>query len=151
MTPERLQLVDGELPDPTTTDPAPLAAAAERQLAFPNVAQWVQHLLLPQYARPTTSAEFRWCPYWWEHAEAMVRLEAGWRAWEHLRHEGATGPAVWWRDFGDPMMREVTSPMGPFFNCSYSGAGSPRNRDEVPSTWMMADPPPGLFDEPDGF
>lgn len=126
MTPDRLQLIDGEHAgageDSDLAEPA--AAAAPRPLAFPNVAEWVQHVLLPQYARPTTSSDIRWCPYWWEHAEAMVRLEATWRAWEHLRHEGATGPAVWWRDFGDPMLREITSPVGPFFKCTYTGPDS---------------------------
>ncbi|WP_370460793.1 DUF4913 domain-containing protein [Pseudarthrobacter sp. GA104] len=39
-----------------------------------------------------------WCPRWWNRPEAISRLEALWRAWEHLRLDGATGMTVWWRD-----------------------------------------------------
>lgn len=148
MTHDRLQLVDQPEDGPPNDQPVTAAADGDRPLAFPNVADWVQNSLLPQYARPTSS-DLRWCPYWWEHAEAMVRLEAGWRAWEYLRWEGATGPAVWWRDYGDPMMRELTAKTGPFHLCSYSGKDSTRNVHQVPEPWVMADPPAGLFDEPD--
>jgi hypothetical protein len=60
---------------------------------YANVNAWVNHVLIPHYRRPATS-DVRWCTYWCEHAEAGARLEACWRAWQHLRHEGPTGPAV---------------------------------------------------------
>lgn len=31
-------------------------------------------------------------------------MEALWRAWEHLRLDGATGISVWWKDHADHHM-----------------------------------------------
>jgi hypothetical protein len=39
------------------------------------------------------NAGFRWAASWWEYPEALARIDALWRAWEHLRLDGATGHA----------------------------------------------------------
>jgi len=44
----------------------------------------------------------------------LQRLEALWRAWEHLRQDPALGMSVWWRDHADPHMAALLDPDGPF-------------------------------------
>ena len=41
---------------------------------------------LPMFRRPL-GGEFRWCPQWWAHPEAVSRLTALWRSWEAFRLE----------------------------------------------------------------
>lgn len=76
---------------------------------FGNVYEFVEQWVIPRYRRKSP----RWDPNWFENIEALDRLEALWRAWEYLRLEGMTGMAVFWRDYFDPTMRELTE--GTFF------------------------------------
>jgi hypothetical protein len=121
---------------------AEAAEAAERKPVYANVDEWVNKLLLTHYRRPFNGGSTKWCPHWWEHAEAVARLEACWRAWEHLRHEGATGPAVWFRDYFDPMMAVLTSTGGPFHACGPNPELTPH---KVPDQWPVIAPPAHLF------
>lgn len=84
-------------------------------LAFPNADAWVRGWLLQTWRR----ADARWCEKWWLHAEALSRIEAIWRAWEHLRNDGALGPSIWWRDHGDYHLAILTAPNGPFRLCQH--------------------------------
>ncbi|GEM32376.1 hypothetical protein NN3_33830 [Nocardia neocaledoniensis NBRC 108232] len=59
-----------------------------------------------------------WCPQWWRHPGAVVRLDALWRAWEYCRHVGAFGISQWLLDHADPHVRVLLSPSGPFQHCS---------------------------------
>lgn len=85
-------------------------------LAYPNADAWLRSWLLPNWRRPVHQ---HWCPKWWLHAEAVSRVEAMWRAWEHLRTDGALGPSAWWRDHGDYHLAVLTSSTGPFARCNY--------------------------------
>ncbi|MBU2698566.1 hypothetical protein CCO04_26105 [Pimelobacter sp. 30-1] len=87
---------------------------------FDSVYAFVPNFLAIVYARPIGSqiTGFRWCSTWWEHPEAVSRLEALWKAFETLRQDPTTGAAVWWRDFADPTMSALCSPDGPFKQCS---------------------------------
>jgi len=69
------------------------------------------------YRRPLGGQGVTWCPEWWRHAEAIARLEALWRAWEHLRLDPATGMSVWFRDHADHHMGVLLSADGPFKGC----------------------------------
>lgn len=111
-----------------------------RKPVYANVDEWVNKLLLTHYRRPMKDT--KWCARWWEHAEAVARLEACWRAWEHLRHEGPTGPAVWFRDYLDPMMSVLTSKDGPFHACGHNPELTPH---KVPDQWQVAAAPAHLF------
>ena len=53
----------------------------------------------------------------------MIRLEALWRAWEHLRLDPATGMSVWLRDHADHHMGVLLSSDGPFKGCGVDGHG----------------------------
>ena len=60
----------------------------------------------------------RWCTRWSEHDEAIARLEALRRAWEeHVITPGA-GMSSWYISHYDPHITALTSPGGPFWQCS---------------------------------
>ena len=101
-------------------------AAVERQLLdlaepaapyFPTLPEWIEQWLLPVYRRSDRGHEHLWCPEWWRHPEAVARLDALWRAWEHLRLDPATGMSVWFRDHADHHMTVLLSAAGPFQGC----------------------------------
>lgn len=97
------------------------AAQQEPELVFGSTAQWVEEFLVPMYRRdiaPNGAGTLTWCPQWWEHAEAIIRLEALWRAWEHLRLDGKTGMSVFMKDHLDHHMPTLMAGKGPFDGCS---------------------------------
>ena len=122
-------VLDGE-PDPEAPPPP--------EPLYGNVADWLHDYLLPNYRRRLLHA--RWCRRWWEHAEAISRLEAIWQAWESMRYDGATGMAVWWRDYADPHLRVLLDESGPFFDCDAT-----RDQHKIPATLPVDLPPAGLF------
>jgi len=84
---------------------------------FTGLLEFVTDGFAPVYCRPT-SPTVRWCPRWWDHAEAIYRLEALWRTWELYRLEPRLGIASWLRDYLDPQLAALTSPTGPFAQCT---------------------------------
>ncbi|MEJ7894180.1 MAG: DUF4913 domain-containing protein [Solirubrobacteraceae bacterium] len=109
------------------------------ELYYPDVVAFVREQLVPMYRRPLGGQGVTWCPQWWRHAEAIARLEALWRAWEHLRLDPATGMSVWFRDHADHHMPVLLSADGPFKGCKPDKHGE--RLDPLP-----LDPPPdGLF------
>ncbi|MBA3807277.1 MAG: DUF4913 domain-containing protein [Solirubrobacterales bacterium] len=87
-------------------------------LYYPDVETFMRELLAPTYRRSLSANSLTWCPEWWRHAEAIARLEALWRAWEHLRLDPATGMSVWYRDHADHHMAVLLNADGPFKGCS---------------------------------
>ena len=105
---------------PARRPPAPDGDGAEQQPVEPffgSLLEFVVEHFGPVYARNTTPT-VRWCANWWDHAEAIYRLEALWRTWELYRLEPRLGIASWLRDYLDPQLRELTSPTGPFASCT---------------------------------
>lgn len=94
----------------------------EHRQALENLTTWVHGLLLPVYARETTSSA-PWCPRWWEHQEAVAQLYGLWMAWQELTdpETGMTGPAVWHRDHLGHVMASLRDPAGPFAGCKPGG------------------------------
>ncbi len=85
------------------------------ELFYGSVDEFVREVILPMYQRkvgPRSSR--RWSAEWWRSAEAVSRLDALWRAWEHLRLDGALGMSTWWRDHADYHMNILFPPDGPF-------------------------------------
>ena len=138
-----LPLFDGwDEPGATTPDvlgdgPTPASPPPPPTPLYGNVADWLHDYLLPTYRRRQLHA--RWCRRWWEHAEAISRLEI-WQACEAMRSDGATGMAVWWRDYADPHLWVLTDPDGPFFDCDAA-----QNLHLVPAMLPVEEPPVGLF------
>lgn len=119
----------------------------EPELRYGSVLVFVEKHLVEMYRRDVSGQRLRWCPCWWAHGEAWSRLESLWRAWEHLRLDGATGMATWWKDYADPTMAVLFDPDGPFAGCSAERGHSPRHKplpvepmpDELLS-WLITDP-----------
>jgi hypothetical protein len=93
-----------------------------------RLAFWVNNLLVPVYGREVTSQE-PWCPQWWRHPEAIAQFHALSMAWQELTGPGSnlTGPAIWARDYLNPIMTNVRGPQGPFAGCKPSA-----HRDKQP-------------------
>ncbi|MEZ2390238.1 DUF4913 domain-containing protein [bacterium RCC_150] len=132
--------------DAGTLTPAPKATTEEvpePELVYGSTAGWVTAFLVPVYRRQLTATgdKTTWCPQWWKHAEAIIRLEALWRAWEHLRLDGRTGMSVWLKDHLDhhlPVLTDATN--GPFNGCK------PDQHAEHPlGEFKLVAPPPELF------
>ncbi|MBJ7287569.1 MAG: DUF4913 domain-containing protein [Williamsia sp.] len=116
------------------------------ELVYPDLGTFVHDKIAYSYRREVTEGiDRRWCPEWWRHEEANSRLEALWRAWEHLRLDPATGMSVWWRDHADHHMEKLFDPEGPFKACSVrEGHAVPDSISFVPAL-PMADEPSPLF------
>lgn len=118
---------------------------AEEEVAPPlfyeNVAEFVSNYLIHIYARNIEDSRAHvWCPEWWNHAEAIARLEAMWRAWEHARQDNAEGPSNWWLQHADGHMRVLlNADDGPFRNCRK------QQHDSRMKPLPVTAPPPGLF------
>lgn len=84
-------------------------------LVFGSVDEFVREQLSVTYRRvvgPSNRTARRWAAQWWRYPEAIARLEALWRSWEHLRLDGATGSSTWWRDHLDHHMPILMSADG---------------------------------------
>jgi hypothetical protein len=112
-----------------------------RELFYSSVEEFVREQLAPMYRRALDGTQRTWCPEWWRHAEAISRLEALWRAWEHLRLDPATGMSVWFRDHADHHMAVLLDSDGPFKRCSVEKGHGQRQPEPLP----LIDPPEGLF------
>ncbi len=112
---------EGPPPPPAPQPPAPAGVGPGEQEPtapfFGSLLEFVVEHFGPVYAR-NTSPTVRWCASWWDHAEAIYRLEALWRTWELYRLEPRMGIASWLRDYLDPQLRELTSATGPFASCT---------------------------------
>lgn len=116
---------------------------------YTDVVAFVENYLSLVYRRQVTDiSDTVWCPEWWKHAEAAVRLTALWRAWEHLRHNGGTGLSVWFLDHADPHMAKLFDPRGPFKYCSVRNGHKDMLSPlplKAPAPNMFADPTTGLY------
>ena len=101
-------------------------AEPEPELVYSSAVEFFAELLAQSYVREVNEgAAFAWCPEWYKHPEALIRMEAIWRAWEHLRMEPALGISTWWLNHADPHMRVLMDKEGPFKKCAYDGHKSP--------------------------
>jgi hypothetical protein len=123
-----------------TADPAPTQRggdqADEPEPVYDTVQDWVSWHFLPMYRRPL-GGEYRWCPQWWRHAEAITRLTALWQSWEAMRLQPGTGISTWLRDHLDHQLPVLLGRSGPFAQCSEYEHIDPRiaAADLAPSRW----------------
>jgi hypothetical protein len=126
--------LDGDLDADDT--PSKREPVAERTLGPPvygSLERFVTEYLLPVYRRAVSGTSTTWCAEWWRHPEALLRLDALWRAWEYQRHDAATGMSVWLRDHADHHMTLLLSVDGPLKGCTES-QHSARPLQPLPST-----------------
>lgn len=130
---------------PAEPEPEPAADEEDEErppeLVYGSVDEFVREYLRHVYRR-ATSEQRVWAARWWEYDEAVIRLEALWRAWEHLRLDPSTGMSVWWRDHADHHMAVLMDPEGPFAAADrYDDENEADKGDPLP----YEEPPPGLF------
>jgi hypothetical protein len=82
------------------------------------VEDFVLQLLSPTSWRKVDGRSATWCPEWQRHSEAVVRLEALRRSWEHLRRDPTLGMSTWLRDHLDHHLPVLLAPDGPFRECT---------------------------------
>ncbi|WP_422117706.1 DUF4913 domain-containing protein [Brachybacterium sp. UNK5269] len=111
------------------------------ELVYGSVDEFVREYLRHVYRRQTSDHRV-WAARWWEYDEAVIRLEALWRAWEHLRLDPSTGMSVWWRDHADHHMAVLMDPEGPFASAERYGD---ENEALKGAPLPYEAPPEGLF------
>jgi len=111
------------------------------QLHFGSVDEFVREYLRYVYRRRIDGRSRCWAGEWWKYDEAVIRLEALWRAWEHLRHDPATGMSVWWRDHADYHLPILMDPDGAFASATDGEHNTSRKGDPLP----YVAPPTGMF------
>lgn len=120
-------------PDPVPQDP-PVTH-------FASVDEFVRDYLRHVYRRRIDGRHRCWAGRWWEYDEAVIRLEALWRAWEHLRLDPATGVSLWLRDHADYHMAVLMDPDGPFAGATEGPENTCRRGEPLP----YVPPPAGMF------
>lgn len=123
-------------------DDVPETESVASTLRYKSLTEFVTEQIASMYVRDAWEASsVRWCPRWFEHAEAVGRFYALWRAFEALRQDPGTGASAYWVMHLDPQMREVLSPDGPFSRCSVSRGHHPYMTQAMP----VEAPPAGMF------
>jgi hypothetical protein len=132
---------DDDDADPETIGAGEHAPAPQRY--YPTLDAFVHEYLIGTYRRNIDGRHRNWCPQWWCHVEAIARLEAMWRSFEHLRTDPASGTSVWFINHADPHMAVLLDPTGPFQYCGPEKGHVPR-LEPLPAIR----PPDGLFAPP---
>ena len=114
---------------------------AQPTLYYGSVDEFVREYLRHVYRRRIDYRHRVWAARWWEHDEAVIRLEALWRAWEHLRRDPGTGMSVWWRDHADHHMAVLMDPDGPFATATEGEENTSKRGEPLP----YVAPPEGMF------
>jgi len=110
---------------------------------YKNVEAFFNNYLRYVYQRQVTdTTDAAWCPEWWEHTEAVIRLDALWRAWEYYRQNPRTGLSEWFVDHADQHMAKLLDPSGPFKYCS-----ARHGHRKLLAPLPLHTPPSGLFTE----
>ncbi|WP_239476470.1 DUF4913 domain-containing protein [Nocardia arizonensis] len=129
--------VDRIEPLPVESPPAELMAGmapAGPDFVYGNVVEFVEEYLAKVYRRQVVDVSgISWCPQWWRHPEAAVRLEALWRAWEYWRTKASIGLSTWFLEHADLQMAKLFDPNGPFKYCDARG-GHQSNMNPLPLT-----------------
>ncbi|GAA1821374.1 DUF4913 domain-containing protein [Agromyces neolithicus] len=117
-------------------------AEPQPRLYYGSVDEFVREYLRYAYKRVITGTGtgHHWAADWWRYDEAVIRLEAIWRAWEALRLDAATGMSTWWRDHADYHMGVLLDADGPF-----KGAQGDDHKNKRGEPLPYLAPPPELF------
>jgi hypothetical protein len=104
---------------------------------------WVENNITTLIARkvPTTDGAPKWCQCWWDHAEAIARLEAARQAWVALSGAGGTALVTYFDYLDRVVLAPLTSDTGPFARCGPRQHTVERPLGHTP-------PPPGVYADP---
>jgi glycine/D-amino acid oxidase-like deaminating enzyme len=102
-----------------------------------------EHLADDYERRITKGSGHLWAADWWRYLEAGTRIEAMWRAWEHLQLDPATGMSDWFRDHADHHMRLMNPDWGPFGKRGHEtdDVTTPLPYEELPTSLQSLSPP----------
>lgn len=82
---------------------------------YPDLESWVRELA--QVVRRRLGGHLTWCPEWYRHDEAILRLMAMWQEWEIAVSEKRM--SNWWLNHCDPHLEVLMSrDNGPFMACT---------------------------------
>lgn len=110
---------------------APTEPDPELGLDLDHLIWWVHTTLLPLVQR--SAARVTWCPLWWEHSEAIGRLEMLRRAWEQaVASDDGDALSTWMIHHVDPHLDELLKSTGPFERCGYHPRHGFRNGEHSP-------------------
>ncbi|WP_436771935.1 DUF4913 domain-containing protein [Yinghuangia sp. YIM S09857] len=107
--------------DAAAADAKPAERRSDRSDAervFPSLEAFVSYVA-EMFPIDLSRSVHAWCPDWWRHPEAVVRLSAMWNAFEQRSTEDpATGLERWYRE-ADLHLAELRHPVsGTFSRCS---------------------------------
>ena len=104
---------------------------------------WVENNITTLIARkvPTTDGAPKWCQCWWDHAEAIARLEAARQAWIALSGAGGTALVTYFDYLDRVVLAPLTSDTGPFARCGPRQHTIERPLGHTP-------PPPEIYPDP---
>ncbi len=136
------QLDENRGDDPDSAERGGATDPPAPPLYYGSVDEFVREYLRNVYRRRVGGASRGtvWAAEWWRSDEAVIRLEALWRAWEFLRLDSSTGMSVWWRDHADHHMPILLDPNGPF-----AGLIGERELTKPGEPLPYTAPPDGLF------
>jgi len=100
--------------------PAAEADAEVKVVRVPKygaLAEFVEEEFCLRYTRRRHGGRWRWCPQWWEHSEAVSRLDALHKAWEAMHDDGPNGMGDWYRNHLDHQLPILLGADGPFRRC----------------------------------
>jgi Domain of unknown function (DUF4913) len=118
------------------------SAKAEQGVDMRILVPWVENNITTLIARkvPTTDGAPKWCPQWWDHAEAIARLEAARQAWIALSTAGGTGLVTYFDYLDRVVLAVLTSETGPFARCGPRQHTIERPLGHTP-------PPPEIYEQ----
>ncbi|HEY3895067.1 MAG TPA: DUF4913 domain-containing protein [Pseudonocardiaceae bacterium] len=111
---------------------------------------WVENNITTLIARkvPTTDGAPKWCQCWWDHAEAIARLEAARQAWVTLSDAGGTALVTYFDYLDRVVLAPLTSDTGPFARCGPRHHTVERPLGHTPPPEVYADPTPPATPSP---
>lgn len=117
-----------------TTTPDEVNADESQEAVHADAVDFFERYFRHVYKRRVgVRNQYRWSARWWEIPEALVRVDAIWRAWESLSADPSTGMSSWLRDHADYHMAILLSPDGPMANAEDSNQhGEPLPHEAPP-------------------
>lgn len=112
--------------------------------AYHSLEEFVVELSAPTFTRTLGGPSGAWCPRWWDHAEAVLRLHALWTTFEVAKRDPTSGMAVWLAQYVDHHMAVLLSSTGPFGQCrpDEHRPPPPLPVNSAPHGWSRASSPP---------
>lgn len=131
LTPERLEIlrelataqaeaeITPQQPELSTVSEPIAETQPEPELLYATMEQFLTDYLTLMYEIPMPNGRRTWCPEWWKHAGAVIRIQALWMSWEDARKNGGlSGLASWIVNHADPITTVLFDVDGVFKSCS---------------------------------